>query len=298
MSDKLKSLQAFRFKDKDAEKVVANSEKIQVDKLVTRPVPHKVTKPTTKKRVKPTSNTYPEQYKDVRPSLVENLTLLFIGFNPGMESSLQQHHYAHFSNLFWKLFNQSGLLLQCLGVLDPHYLSHNYDNDELLQVLVKDGTTYAKPEHDYELIKYKIGFTDLILRCTRTAQELPMAEKLANVPRLIDEFNMSSSKHIVFIGKGIWEVIVKYVEVELGLKKVKLSKETFMWGLQDSQSVSASRSDKDSRLYALVLKKFQSKISADSKVFVFPNTSGLVGSLKYEEKLKLWQDLADVISNT
>ncbi|ABN64607.2 predicted protein [Scheffersomyces stipitis CBS 6054] len=270
MSDKLKSLQAFRFKDKDAEKVVANSEKIQ-------------------KRVKPTSNTYPEQYKDVRPSLVENLTLLFIGFNPGMESSLQQHHYAHFSNLFWKLFNQSGLLLQCLGVLDPQYLSHNYDNDELLQVLVKDGTTYAKPEHDYELIKYKIGFTDLILRCTRTAQELPMAEKLANVPRLIDEFNMSSSKHIVFIGKGIWEVIVKYVEVELGIKKVKLSKETFMWGLQDSQN---------SRLYALVLKKFQSKISADSKVFVFPNTSGLVGSLKYEEKLKLWQDLADVISKT
>lgn len=37
---------------------------------------------------------------DLNPSLDKDLVLLFVGFNPGIESSKTQHHYAHHTNLF------------------------------------------------------------------------------------------------------------------------------------------------------------------------------------------------------
>ncbi|KAK6459668.1 uracil-DNA glycosylase-like protein [Scheffersomyces xylosifermentans] len=302
--DKLKSLQTFRYKeDKEIEKSV---EERKVSSTVSRPsssTSNRISKPSPKKKkvVKnPTESAsikskieenYPiDVYKDVQPSLTENQILLFIGYNPGVESSLQQHHYAHFSNLFWKLFNQSKTFLRVLQRIDENYIEKNIENDELLQSLVKDGITYLKPVHDYDIIKYKVGFTDLVLRCTRTAQELTLIEKLQNVPRLLSEFNRSNCKFLVFIGKGIWEIIVKFMMNELGIKKFKLSKNTFVWGFQ--QELHEKTSLEEVRIYNLILKKLQLKVPNHSRIYVFPNTSGLVASLSYDEKLALWTDLA------
>lgn len=227
-----------------------------------------------------------QQLQELQPSLGNGLAIVFVGYNPGVESSIKQHHYAHFTNLFWKLFNESRVLFKVLDSLNID-VKNTLKEDQLLQKLVeqkdKDLISIAKPEHDFDLVKYKIGFTDLVLRCTKTAQELTMKEKLENVPRLIGEFNSSKTKIIVFVGKGIWEVVVKYLCSELGIKQVKMNKENFQWGKQRI---------KGSGAYDEVISKFNELIPKGSEVFVFPNTSGLVASMSYSEKLQLWLDLS------
>ncbi|PVH16525.1 uncharacterized protein CXQ87_004819 [Candidozyma duobushaemuli] len=147
--------------------------------------PEKVAKPKTSKGKKaPKEST--AALLDLPPSIAPGITVVFVGFNPGVESSKQQHHYAHFTNLFWKLFNASDLLRKVLARRDIYIEEHGllkelYDND------AKICTAAAR--HDNDLLEYGIGFTDLVLRCTKSAQELSKAEKVANVPRLMSEFN-------------------------------------------------------------------------------------------------------------
>jgi len=244
------------------------------------------------KTTKSTESSKLKDYKDLQPSLDDNLKLLFIGFNPGVQSSIQQHHYAHFTNLFWKLFNESGLLINVLQSLKIP-IDDVIKEDPLLKELVKPISdrqykTFAKPVNDFEIVKYKIGFTDLVLRCTKTAQELTLSEKLENVPRLFREFRESGSAFIVFIGKGIWEIVVKYVTNLLKVK-VKLTKDNFQWGKQILG---------EDNMYNMILEKLYDILGYDHNIYVFPNTSGLVTSLKYDEKLQLWNDLSQQILNS
>lgn len=216
-----------------------------------------------------------DNYSDLQPSLSFYLTVLFIGFNPGLQSSSSQHHYAHFTNSFWKLFNKSNLLQSVVH-------KDNIPSDEFIICAHTNGLNFS---HDYDLVKYNIGFTDLVLKCTRSAQELSSKEKLHNVPRLIEEINSSNSKFIVIIGKGIWESIVKHLSKELNIK-FKLS--NFTWGLQ---------SDVHEIAYKTILSHFYSQLPIDSRVYVFPSTSGLVTQFTFEEKLVFWKQLAEDIDS-
>lgn len=253
-----------------------------------RAVVKKGDKVTKRKQLSPEKD-QPSKYKDLQPSLDDNLKVLFIGYNPGVQSSIQQHHYAHFTNLFWKLVNESNLLLRVLQSLNIS-IEEVVKEDALLKEITEcsgngEYKTLVKPVHDFDIIKYKIGFTDLVLRCTKTAQELTLSEKLENVPRLIGEFKKSRCEFIVFIGKGIWEIMVRYISNLLKIKP-KLTKEIFQWGKQEP--------GKDV-VYDMVLKKFDELLMFPCKIYVFPNTSGLVTSLKYHEKLQLWNDLGQDI---
>jgi TDG/mug DNA glycosylase family protein len=44
--------------------------------------------------------------------------VLFVGINPGIRSSLTGHHFAGFSNRFWKLLYQSRLVPEPIGYWD------------------------------------------------------------------------------------------------------------------------------------------------------------------------------------
>lgn len=211
--------------------------------------------------------------KDLPPMISDDLTLLFVGFNPGVESSKQQHHYAHPTNLFWKLFNALDVLLRVL----QHRNLKIEEIKFLKEQLYKDGKLYASAKDDQHLVQFGVGFTDLVLRCTKTAQELSKQEKLENVPRLFSEFFQTQSPHIVVIGKGIWEFIVKYVDSDH-----KLTKENFHWGLQTGQ----------------LIKRVHRHCGYEPHIYVFPNTSGLVALMKYPEKLALWDQLAASITTS
>src|SRR6266571_3723637 len=44
--------------------------------------------------------------------------VLFVGINPGMRSATSGHHFAGYSNRFWKLLYESGLLPERIGAED------------------------------------------------------------------------------------------------------------------------------------------------------------------------------------
>ncbi|MCP8716965.1 MAG: mismatch-specific DNA-glycosylase [Asgard group archaeon] len=254
-NNKLSKLESFRYEDSKS----------------------KITKPKIINKRKNITKDLP----DLRQSINSKLKVLFIGFNPGVESSIQQHHYAHHSNLFWKLFNQSKILEKIIKIDDL-----NIENDEFLKQLIKNG---CSAKNDFELIDYNIGFTDLVLRCTAKAEQLSNEEKLENVPRLLQEFKDSNVENIVIIGKGIWEVIVKYLSNELDIK-VKLNKDNFKWGLQKSKKEDDNHTGYDKN-YNLIVESIYKELSKTTKLYVFPNTSGLVASLTFAEKLELWQEM-------
>ena len=53
--------------------------------------------------------------------------MLFVGINPGIRSSLTGHHFAGFSNRFWKLLYESRLVPEPIGFEDDDRLSEwNY----------------------------------------------------------------------------------------------------------------------------------------------------------------------------
>lgn len=46
------------------------------------------------------------------------MRVLFVGINPGIRSALTGHHFAGFSNRFWKLLYESGLVPERIGYRD------------------------------------------------------------------------------------------------------------------------------------------------------------------------------------
>lgn len=50
------------------------------------------------------------------------LDVLLVGINPGVRSALTGHHFAGFSNRFWKLLYESGLVPEPITAHDDHRL--------------------------------------------------------------------------------------------------------------------------------------------------------------------------------
>lgn len=254
---------------------------------ITKPAsPRKAPKPgLPRKDVQKETPENPVALRDLPPSICENLTVVFVGFNPGVESSKQQHHYAHPTNLFWKLFNQLRVLQavcdarheNARALAEKLRLEKSLRGDVILDDILQDGDVVARPHHDYVLSEFGVGFTDLVLRCTKQAHELSRAEKLENVPRLFAEFKQSNAPFIVFIGKGIWETVGKFLA-----PSHKLTKETFSWGRQHNDPVT---------------RRLHVHCGYEPTVYVFPNTSGLVTLLTFAEKLSLWEALVANISS-
>lgn len=87
----------------------------------------------------------------MRPSLPDileaDLDIVFVGINPGINSSKAGHYYSHKANRFWPMLYQSGLLPAPLG-----------------------------PQDDWKLPRFRIGLTDLVKRVTSGSSELSTAE--------------------------------------------------------------------------------------------------------------------------
>src|SRR3954464_5619763 len=60
----------------------------------------------------------PAHLPPLRDCIRPGVPVLFVGINPGVRSSLTGHHFAGFSNRFWKLLHESGLVPEPIGYLD------------------------------------------------------------------------------------------------------------------------------------------------------------------------------------
>ncbi len=104
--------------------------------------------------------------------------MLFVGINPGVRSALTGHHFAGFSNRFWKLLFASGLVPEPLTYLDDDRL----------------------PEWGY-------GITNIVARATRGIDELRPAEYVAGRVRLRAKVRRHRPAIVAFIGITVYRAM-------------------------------------------------------------------------------------------
>lgn len=87
--------------------------------------------------------------------LRDGLDIVFIGINPSLYSVAQGHYFARKTNRFWPAFSRSVLSAPARRAL---------------------GVDRLEPSHDASLLKYGIGFTDVVKRATARADQLNPVE--------------------------------------------------------------------------------------------------------------------------
>ena len=64
----------------------------------------------------------PDLFPPLRDRIAPGVRVLFVGINPGIRSSLTGHHFAGFSNRFWTLLFESGLVPERITYTDDDRL--------------------------------------------------------------------------------------------------------------------------------------------------------------------------------
>lgn len=108
--------------------------------------------------------------------LQQGLSILFIGFNPGIRSSETGHHFAGPSNRFWRLLAEAGLT--------PYKLS---------------------PEEDRKLLIWGYGITNIVARPTRSASEIKKEEYQAGRSTLAGKLAMYRPGLACYVGIGVYQ---------------------------------------------------------------------------------------------
>ena len=167
-------------------------------------------KRTTTKQRSAKDEYFPEN--NLVDSLRPDLTLIFVGLNPGLDTAKTGHAYAHRSNLFWKLLHRSGLTEHQHPPSDTHKLPdlYNYGNTNLCERPTRSGDGLSKEEQD---------------------------EGAAVVNDKIHKFR---PRIVCIVGKGIWDVIYK---VKTGRTQ---KKDEFRYGWQDESLWLGRNGDVDS----------------------------------------------------
>ncbi|KPM38626.1 hypothetical protein AK830_g7953 [Neonectria ditissima] len=112
-------------------------------------------------------------------AITQNLLVLFIGLNPGIQTARTGHAYAHPSNLFWKLLSSSGVT--------PRLCSATEDRQ--------------MPE------LYSLGLTNIVARPSRNGSELSKQEMDEGVEILEEKARKWRPESICVVGKSIWESV-------------------------------------------------------------------------------------------
>ncbi|MCA0988293.1 G/U mismatch-specific DNA glycosylase [Guptibacillus algicola] len=119
-----------------------------------------------------------------------NLSILFIGFNPGLQSDESGHHYANPTNRFYTVLHKSGL------------------TDRQLH-----------PSEDAQLLHYGYGLTNIVDRPTRGAAELTKEDYRKGRQRLINKITTYRPKVNCFVGKGVYQKFSGITRVDWGFQK-------------------------------------------------------------------------------
>lgn len=119
--------------------------------------------------------------------IAPNLKILFIGFNPGNRSAATGHHFAGYSNKFWKLL--------AAAELTPYQF---------------------KPEEDGKLLALGLGITNIVARPSRAAAEITKAEYLAGRIILQEKLQLYKPRVACFAGVGVYREFMHQARVACG----------------------------------------------------------------------------------
>jgi TDG/mug DNA glycosylase family protein len=114
--------------------------------------------------------------------------VLFVGINPGLRSAATGHHFAGYSNRFWKLLYESGLV--------PNRITHE-DDDRL-------------PEWGY-------GITNIVPRATAGIDELTREDYQAGARLLLRKIRRHRPAVVALVGVTVWRALAAALgEARLG----------------------------------------------------------------------------------
>jgi len=127
--------------------------------------------------------------KRIQDYLEKDLKVIFIGFNPGIKSSQTGHHYAHPTNRFYKLLNESGLTPRLY-----------------------------KPEEDKKLLKLGYGLSNIVQRPTKSAAEIKDGEYEKGRKLILIKFKKYRPQVVCFTGIGVYKKFSKQRNISRGLQ--------------------------------------------------------------------------------
>lgn len=165
--------------------------------------------------------------KPIDDHLKEGLDIIFCGFNPSLKSSETGHHYANRNNRFWTILYKAGLT------------NRKYEASE-----------------DQSLLQAGYGFTNIVPRPTKAADEITKEEYIEGRKQLEQKIRLYKPKVVCFVGKGVYQEFT--------------GKKSIPWGRQE-ESVVPGTVD-----------------------FVAPSSSGLV-RMKLDEIVEIYKELPKLI---
>ena len=130
----------------------------------------------------------------LKDCVVEGVEILFVGINPGVRSDAIGHHFAGFSNRFWKLLYES--------TLTPEPL---------------------RAEDDRRLCEWGLGITNLIPRMTPGIDTLERHEYASGLQVLRRKVRRWKPAVVAFVGVSLY----RFVFDTRGPVKLGLQEETF-----------------------------------------------------------------------
>jgi TDG/mug DNA glycosylase family protein len=126
----------------------------------------------------------------LRDRVASGARVLFVGINPGIRSAAIGHHFAGYSNRFWKLLYESTLVSEPIGT-----------------------------EDDGRLPEWGFGITNLVARATPGIDALQPAEYAAGVRVLRRKVRRWEPKVVAFVGVSLYRAIfAKRGPIALGLR--------------------------------------------------------------------------------
>jgi len=139
----------------------------------------------------------PRRVVDLPAYIRPGVRILFVGINPGLRSAAVGHHFAGYSNRFWKLLFDAGL--------------------------VPEPLTY---EEDWRLPEWDLGLTNIIRRSSAGIDALDPTEYARGKRRLIATTLRYRPKILALLGVTIYRMIFPAEQTKalcLGLQPLRLA---------------------------------------------------------------------------
>ena len=135
----------------------------------------------------------------LRDCIQPGVLVLFVGINPGLRSAQTGHHFAGYSNRFWKLLHESKL--------------------------VSDPLTYRE---DRRLPEWRLGLTNIIGRCTAGIDVLDPVEYRQGVASLKRKIRRYQPHIVALLGVTIFRMLCSPKErskdpLNLGMTTMQLA---------------------------------------------------------------------------
>ena len=139
------------------------------------------------------------RYRRLRDCIQPGVLVLFVGINPGLRSAQTGHHFAGYSNRFWRLLHESKL--------------------------VSEPLTYRE---DRRLPEWRLGLTNIIGRCTPGIDVLDPVEYRQGVARLKRKIRRYQPHIVALLGVTIFRMLFSPKEqsngpLDLGVTPMQLA---------------------------------------------------------------------------